>query len=61
MSFTTLFTGALLSYSGGAIVSFILLDRDLRIVESRTLQYMNGFSKFKNLKKLTKGHNFDDD
>ena len=59
--FTTLFTGACLSYSGGAIVSFILLDWDSRIVESRTLQYMNGFSKFKNLKKLTKGHNFHDD
>ena len=45
--FTTLFTGALLSYSGGAIVSFIMFDADSKIVESRTLQYMNSFSKFR--------------
>ena len=57
--FTTLFTGPLLSYSGGAIITFMLLDKDSTIVTSGTLQHMNGFSKFKSLKTQIKSHNSD--
>ncbi len=55
---TTVFTGDLLSYSGGAIVSYMLFDNSSRIRSADTLRYMTGFSKFKKLQKVPEGTNF---
>lgn len=46
--FTTLFTGDLLSYSGGAAVSYVLFDANGNVVSADTLSAFTGFGKFRN-------------
>ena len=57
--FTSLFWGDLLSYSGGAVVTYLLFNSAHEIVASDTLRYMTGFSKFKKLRPEPSGTNFD--
>jgi hypothetical protein len=55
---TTLFTGDLLSYSGGAVICYTLFDHTSKAIDADTLQYMTGFSKLKKLRAYPKGHNY---
>ena len=55
---TTVFTGDMLSYSGGAVVCFMLFDNGGKTISADTLRYMTGFTKFKKLPKSPKGDNF---
>ena len=56
--FTTVFTGDLLSYSGGAAVSYSLHRPTGDVVSANVLRFMTGFSKFKKLPNVPDGANF---
>ncbi len=56
--FTTLFSGDLLSYSGGAAVSFVLFDEHGRVALADTFSTFSGFGKFKKRDRRFAGDNW---